>query len=142
MEGVSCPNKWFLFEQNCYGFFETKLSWNDAETECTSHNKNTHLASILSEREMETISSVLLYYEEPFSVWIGLFKNKRGKTIKHGMTSFVRPNSPICARCLCTECSWKHLEGCIEAISCPSGWFMFQDKCYGFHSVPQSWKDA
>ncbi|XP_058047419.1 C-type Lectin CRL-like [Ahaetulla prasina] len=30
----------------------------------------------------------------------------------------------------------------IEAIRCPLGWFTFQNKCYGFHSIPQSWKDA
>ncbi|KAG8138543.1 putative C-type lectin 7 protein, partial [Naja naja] len=72
MEGVSCPNKWFLFEENCYGFFETKLSWNDAEA---------HLATILNKREMDTISSSLLTnYVESFRVWIGMYKIRGGKT--------------------------------------------------------------
>ncbi|XP_058047695.1 regenerating islet-derived protein 4-like [Ahaetulla prasina] len=81
LEGVSCPLNWFLFEQHCYGFFQNKLTWNDAETECSSHGKHAHLASILSKREMETISSALLTkYEESFKIWIGLYKVPGGKT--------------------------------------------------------------
>ncbi|XP_060545291.1 C-type lectin lectoxin-Thr1-like [Pantherophis guttatus] len=32
LEAVSCPLNWFLYEQHCYGFFENKLTWNNAET--------------------------------------------------------------------------------------------------------------
>ncbi|XP_026581859.1 regenerating islet-derived protein 4-like, partial [Pseudonaja textilis] len=82
LEAVSCPNRWFLFEQNCYGFFETKLSWNDAETECTSFGNKAHLASILTKREMDTISSSLLTnYAESFRVWIGMYKIRGGKCL-------------------------------------------------------------
>ncbi|XP_070803945.1 regenerating islet-derived protein 4-like [Pituophis catenifer annectens] len=82
LEAVSCPLNWFLYEQHCYGFFENKLTWNDAEIECSSHGKHAHLASIHTEREMETISSVILTgYKELFKIWIGMFKvpGKKGK---------------------------------------------------------------
>ncbi|XP_060544631.1 snaclec flavocetin-A subunit beta-like [Pantherophis guttatus] len=82
LEAVSCPLNWFLYEQHCYGFFENKLTWNDAETECSSHGKHAHLASILSKREMDTISSALLTgYEKLFKIWIGLYKIPNGKFI-------------------------------------------------------------
>uniref|UniRef100_A0A670ZCG3 C-type lectin domain-containing protein n=1 Tax=Pseudonaja textilis TaxID=8673 RepID=A0A670ZCG3_PSETE len=77
LETVSCPLDWFLYEQHCYGFFKDHLTWNDAETECATFGKWSHLASILSEREMDTISSYLLTnYAESFRIWIGLYKIK------------------------------------------------------------------
>ncbi|XP_070803943.1 C-type lectin lectoxin-Thr1-like [Pituophis catenifer annectens] len=80
LEAVSCPLNWFLYEQHCYGFFENKLSWNDAETECSSHGKHAHLASILSEREMNSIASAILTnYGEAYRTWIGMYKVRGGK---------------------------------------------------------------
>ncbi|XP_070610653.1 killer cell lectin-like receptor subfamily B member 1B allele B [Erythrolamprus reginae] len=80
LEAVSCPKNWFLFEQHCYGFFKEKLSWNDAETECTSYGNYAHLASILNKRDMAIVSSAILTgYSEKFKIWIGLYKLEAGR---------------------------------------------------------------
>ncbi|XP_032076961.1 uncharacterized protein LOC116511202 [Thamnophis elegans] len=31
LEALSCPSKWFLYKDHCYGFFKNELSWQDAE---------------------------------------------------------------------------------------------------------------
>ena len=44
-----CPDEWQSFEANCYCFYEERVSWQAAETACTT--ENAHLASIHSDDE-------------------------------------------------------------------------------------------
>ncbi|XP_063164853.1 C-type mannose receptor 2-like [Candoia aspera] len=81
LEAQDCPKNWFKFERHCYGFYKTQLSWNDAETDCHSYGKDGHLASILSEQEMKSISSALLTnHEVLYKVWVGMYAQKGGKS--------------------------------------------------------------
>uniref|UniRef100_A0A670K9L4 C-type lectin domain-containing protein n=1 Tax=Podarcis muralis TaxID=64176 RepID=A0A670K9L4_PODMU len=46
-----CPRGWLQYQGNCYGFFHNKLSWHEAEIECQSYGRGTHLTSILARAE-------------------------------------------------------------------------------------------
>nr|XP_060635657.1 regenerating islet-derived protein 4-like [Anolis sagrei ordinatus] len=73
-QGMKCKSGWFPYEQHCYGYFPQQETWNHAETECMSYGTESHLASIFSRREMDTVATWLttnFVIEEP--IWIGLY---------------------------------------------------------------------
>ncbi|XP_070610648.1 regenerating islet-derived protein 4-like [Erythrolamprus reginae] len=112
LEAVSCPVSWHLFEQHCYGFFAEKLSWSDAETECTSYGRKSHLASILNEREMDSIaSSLLTNQKERFRVWIGLYKLKGSRNRVRWVDASVVEYLPWAPR---QPSSCQDRQNCIE----------------------------
>ncbi|XP_032092214.1 C-type lectin Cal-like [Thamnophis elegans] len=76
----SCPCI-FLMERkghggiqgNCYGYFEAKKTWEEAEIECQSYHRGTHLASILTLAETLVVANHIMSYQtKPSNVWIGL----------------------------------------------------------------------
>ncbi|XP_032092216.1 C-type lectin LmsL-like [Thamnophis elegans] len=68
-----CPNDWLKKQGNCYGYFDEKLSWDDAEMECQSYGPGYHLASILSRQEAALVSVYTKDKQNSASnVWIGL----------------------------------------------------------------------
>ncbi|XP_053115031.1 C-type lection lectoxin-Enh3-like [Hemicordylus capensis] len=70
----ACPRQWLKYQGNCYGFFQKKLSWHEAEIDCQSYGRNTSLASILSWQEALIVSEHISAYmtEAGVDVWIGL----------------------------------------------------------------------
>uniref|UniRef100_A0A8D0BHG8 C-type lectin domain-containing protein n=1 Tax=Salvator merianae TaxID=96440 RepID=A0A8D0BHG8_SALMN len=73
-EGNTCPREWLRYQGNCYGFFQKKLSWHEAEIECQQYGHGTHLASILARPETLLLSKYISIYkkESGVDVWIGL----------------------------------------------------------------------
>uniref|UniRef100_A0A098LWT9 C-type lectin n=1 Tax=Opheodrys aestivus TaxID=186591 RepID=A0A098LWT9_9SAUR len=72
-KAASCPRDWLKKQGNCYGYFDDKLDWDDAELECQSYGPGCHLASILSYQESALITSYIRDKQESLSsVWVGL----------------------------------------------------------------------
>ncbi|XP_067324625.1 regenerating islet-derived protein 4-like [Anolis sagrei] len=79
--GIKCENGWFPYERSCYAYFQEKVNWHEAEMECLSHGAESHLASILNEKEMHAVSNALLHiFKIDAPVWIGLYN--KGGTLK------------------------------------------------------------
>uniref|UniRef100_A0A8C5JUT6 Regenerating islet-derived family, member 4 n=1 Tax=Jaculus jaculus TaxID=51337 RepID=A0A8C5JUT6_JACJA len=68
----SCPSGWFHHKSHCYGYFRKLRSWSDAELECQSYGEGSHLASVLSQKEVSVISEYISGYQRSQPVWIGL----------------------------------------------------------------------
>uniref|UniRef100_UPI00398E3B5C regenerating islet-derived protein 4-like n=1 Tax=Pristiophorus japonicus TaxID=55135 RepID=UPI00398E3B5C len=66
-----CPEGWFFFAPSCYGYFTDRLTWADAEFDCTSYGVGGHLASIHNDREAEIIAQHLTNGRKDVNVWIG-----------------------------------------------------------------------
>ncbi|XP_062839487.1 regenerating islet-derived protein 4 [Anolis carolinensis] len=73
-QGIKCENGWFPYERSCYGYFQDKVTWNEAELECLSQGAESHLASILNEKEMNAVSNSLQHlFKIETPIWIGLY---------------------------------------------------------------------
>ncbi|KAM6449069.1 C-type lectin-like [Liasis olivaceus] len=69
----SCPRQWLQKQGNCYGYFDRKLKWEDAEVECQAYGRGCHLASVLSKGETMLMSTHIKDQQKVLSdVWIGL----------------------------------------------------------------------
>ncbi|XP_066487086.1 C-type lectin BpLec-like [Tiliqua scincoides] len=69
----ACDRDWMQNQGNCYAFFEEKVTWAEAETECQSYGRGAHLASILTEAETYLVFRYIANYPNVQShVWIGL----------------------------------------------------------------------
>uniref|UniRef100_H9GDC6 C-type lectin domain-containing protein n=1 Tax=Anolis carolinensis TaxID=28377 RepID=H9GDC6_ANOCA len=72
-EAASCARNWLQNQGNCYAFFDTKMTWAEAEVECQSYGRGAHLASLLSQAEAELIANYIsISQKEKSNVWIGL----------------------------------------------------------------------
>ncbi|XP_067325570.1 C-type lectin-like [Anolis sagrei] len=72
-EADSCPRNWLQTPGNCYAYFDTKMTWAEAEIECQTYGRGTHLASLLSPTESDLIANhISSYQKEKSNVWIGL----------------------------------------------------------------------
>ncbi|XP_077196600.1 C-type lection lectoxin-Enh3-like [Paroedura picta] len=73
LEAMSCPKGWLSSSNRCYGLFPDKVSRKEAEMECQSLSKDSHLASIISATEREeVIKYVTTSFKGVGNVWIGL----------------------------------------------------------------------
>uniref|UniRef100_A0A670ZMU3 C-type lectin domain-containing protein n=1 Tax=Pseudonaja textilis TaxID=8673 RepID=A0A670ZMU3_PSETE len=78
-KAASCPRNWLQKQGNCYGYFDEKLSWDEAEFECQTFGPGSHLASILSTQESALMSVYIKDKQKSLShVWIGLQKGFPG----------------------------------------------------------------
>uniref|UniRef100_A0A8D0G5L9 C-type lectin domain-containing protein n=1 Tax=Sphenodon punctatus TaxID=8508 RepID=A0A8D0G5L9_SPHPU len=69
----TCAREWLQYRGNCYGFFNKKLSWEEAEIECQSYARGAHLASILTVPETAIVAEHISQFQtDPSDVWIGL----------------------------------------------------------------------
>ncbi|XP_042332354.1 regenerating islet-derived protein 4-like [Sceloporus undulatus] len=72
-EAASCARGWLQNQGNCYAYFDTKMTWSEAEIECQSYGRGAHLASVLSKAESALIAQHISAYQRQKShVWIGL----------------------------------------------------------------------
>ncbi|XP_003223925.2 C-type lectin-like [Anolis carolinensis] len=68
-----CAREWLQYQGNCYGYFDTKMTWPEAEIECQSYRRGAHLASLLSHAEILVVANhISAYQTEVSDVWIGL----------------------------------------------------------------------
>ncbi|XP_070584689.1 regenerating islet-derived protein 4-like [Erythrolamprus reginae] len=69
----TCAREWLQYQGNCYGYFEAEKTWEEAEIECQSYHRGTHLASILTLAETLVVANHIVSYQtKPSNVWIGL----------------------------------------------------------------------
>ncbi|XP_054851374.1 regenerating islet-derived protein 4-like [Eublepharis macularius] len=69
----NCARDWLEYQGNCYGYFETKVSWEKAEIDCQSYARGAHLASILTTAESLVVANhIAAFQNEASDVWIGL----------------------------------------------------------------------
>uniref|UniRef100_A0A670ZMV3 C-type lectin domain-containing protein n=1 Tax=Pseudonaja textilis TaxID=8673 RepID=A0A670ZMV3_PSETE len=69
----TCAREWLQYQGNCYGYFEAKKTWTEAEIECQSYHRGAHLASILTLAETLVVANHIMSYQiKPSNVWIGL----------------------------------------------------------------------
>ncbi|XP_042300263.1 regenerating islet-derived protein 4-like, partial [Sceloporus undulatus] len=72
-EADICARGWLQNQRNCSAYFDRKLTWQQAEIECQSYGRGSHLASILSESETNLLAQhISTYQQKPSDVWIGL----------------------------------------------------------------------
>ncbi|XP_069815702.1 regenerating islet-derived protein 4 isoform X2 [Dendropsophus ebraccatus] len=95
----SCPNGWFYYKANCYGYFRYPLSWSEAEFDCQAYGHGAHLASIMDSAEANIVSSHISAYQKTQPVWIGLHdpeQNRRWKWNDGSMYNYRAwlPNQP------------------------------------------------
>ncbi|XP_028559734.2 struthiocalcin-1-like [Podarcis muralis] len=122
-KALSCPDGWLQNQGNCYGYFDTKLSWRDAETACRSYGHRAHLASILNVDETALIAKhISASQQEQSNVWIGLHYNGRwrwpdGSVYKfdEGYKSWY-PTTPD---------DWAPYEHCVELLYFPETVYSF-----------------
>ncbi|XP_065253524.1 dromaiocalcin-1-like [Emys orbicularis] len=69
-----CPRGWFSFQDDCYGYFPEKLSWERAKARCQSFGNGAHLAAIHSEEEHDAVAGFIARSQrhDDDDVWIGL----------------------------------------------------------------------
>ncbi|XP_077196633.1 C-type lectin lectoxin-Thr1-like [Paroedura picta] len=89
-EAKSCQTDWTFYKGHCYGLFNEKLTWTDAETEC--RNLGGHLASIHSQEEMSHLSQYIRKFIQRYeNVWIGMYspnKDQRWQWVDHTSISY------------------------------------------------------
>ncbi|CAI5791113.1 C-type lectin domain-containing protein [Podarcis lilfordi] len=69
----TCAREWLQYQGNCYGYFETQMTWHEAEIECQSYRRGAHLASLLTPAETLVVANHIAAYQTDISnVWIGL----------------------------------------------------------------------
>ncbi|XP_008113586.1 C-type lectin [Anolis carolinensis] len=72
-EASICARNWLQNQRNCSAYFDTKMTWHQAEIECQSYGRGAHLASILSEAEANLLAHHISSHQQiPNNVWIGL----------------------------------------------------------------------
>ncbi|XP_060137251.1 regenerating islet-derived protein 4-like [Zootoca vivipara] len=73
MKADTCAREWLKYQGNCYGYFETQMTWHEAEIECQSYGRGAHLASLLTQAETLVVANHIAAYQTDISnVWIGL----------------------------------------------------------------------
>ncbi|XP_077196601.1 C-type lectin lectoxin-Thr1-like isoform X1 [Paroedura picta] len=70
-EAKSCQKDWTFYKGHCYGLFNKKLMWSDAEYEC--QKLGGHLASIHFPEEMSHLSQYIRKFIKGYeNIWIGM----------------------------------------------------------------------
>ncbi|XP_060100623.1 C-type lectin-like [Heteronotia binoei] len=89
---ISCPSGWLFYQGNCYGLFQDKLTWAEAEIDCQSQSHNGHLASIASQAEGAVLAKhIKASQQDCVTVWIGLHdpqKNGRWRWSDRSLVSY------------------------------------------------------
>ncbi|XP_054844810.1 snaclec rhodocytin subunit alpha-like [Eublepharis macularius] len=71
-EKSPCPSGALYYRQNCYEFFGTSRTWDEAEAACQILRHGGHLASFPSMREEKLVSAYIKQRSSTNYVWIGL----------------------------------------------------------------------
>uniref|UniRef100_A0A803TGW5 C-type lectin domain-containing protein n=1 Tax=Anolis carolinensis TaxID=28377 RepID=A0A803TGW5_ANOCA len=70
-EVESCDRGWLSYRGFCYGFFQERKTWAEAEVDCISMGG--HLASIHSSEESDRVAKYIASYSQSNkNVWIGM----------------------------------------------------------------------
>ncbi|XP_077196630.1 C-type lectin lectoxin-Thr1-like [Paroedura picta] len=70
-EAKSCQKDWTFYKGHCYGLFNEKLMWSDAQREC--RNLGGSLASIHFPEEMSHLSQYIRKFIQGYeNIWIGM----------------------------------------------------------------------
>ncbi|XP_060102033.1 lithostathine-1-beta-like [Heteronotia binoei] len=89
---LSCPSGWLFYQGNCYGLFQDKLTWAEAEIDCQSQGRNGHLTSITSQAEGAVLANLIKASPlDDVNVWIGLHdpqKNGRWRWSNRSLVNY------------------------------------------------------
>ncbi|XP_015273059.1 PREDICTED: C-type lectin BfL-2-like, partial [Gekko japonicus] len=87
---LSCPTGWMFYQGSCYGFFEDKMNWAEAEIDCQSQGTNGHLASIGSRAEGAVLARhIQANQQDCVNVFIGLHNPQRNRRWRWSDRSLV-----------------------------------------------------
>ncbi|XP_010606091.1 C-type lectin domain family 12 member A isoform X1 [Fukomys damarensis] len=112
-----CPNHWLWYKNNCYLFSETRQTWQDSATSCSSQNAS--LLQIKEKSTLEFVKSQKLYY-----YWLGLSPRQDDKNSGENIISSARLkrymndiNKMFCGYIYATNifyvpCTERHLLAC------------------------------
>ncbi|XP_048356770.1 C-type lectin-like isoform X6 [Sphaerodactylus townsendi] len=94
VEAISCPGGWMFYQGHCYGFFQDKMTWAEAEIDCQSQGPNGHLASISSKAEGAVLARHIKASQQDCQhVWIGLHDPQRNRRWRWSDRSIVNYRS-------------------------------------------------
>ncbi|XP_048356131.1 C-type lectin-like [Sphaerodactylus townsendi] len=80
VQAMSCPGGWMFYGGSCYGLFQDKMSWAEAEIDCQSQGTNGHLASISTKAEGAVLARhIKASQQDCQNVWIGLHDPQRNR---------------------------------------------------------------
>ncbi|KAM4725105.1 lactose-binding lectin l-2-like [Anableps anableps] len=66
-----CPQFWYSFNNRCYKYVATRMTWADAELHCVSEDGN--LVSIHSQEEQDFVNAMIKSFDPSQAfTWIGL----------------------------------------------------------------------
>ena len=75
-EGITCPDGWTVFRNNCFRVFNLQKTWAEAELAC--QDIDGHLAIIRDEEEEDAVRALVKYDWS----WIGLrYQSQKGSFI-------------------------------------------------------------
>ncbi|KAJ7313009.1 hypothetical protein JRQ81_004270 [Phrynocephalus forsythii] len=147
VEADTCPRDWLQNQGNCYAFFNEPLTWEEAEAECQSYGRGTHLASILTKAEALLVARYISSYQpRPSTVWIGLHdvrQNGRWRWADESAYNYKawlpgEPNNTDGDE-YCAEL-WSSTA---KADTCASrDWLQNQGNCYAYFDEQLSWAEA
>ncbi|XP_063180850.1 C-type lectin-like [Chroicocephalus ridibundus] len=69
---ADCPKNWIQYRGSCYGYFNTRMTWAEAEEECNRYGPMGHLASIHSEGAAMVLARYVDKEMKGVNTWIGL----------------------------------------------------------------------
>ncbi|XP_054059621.1 brevican core protein-like [Rissa tridactyla] len=69
---ADCPKNWIQYRGSCYGYFNTRMTWAEAEEECNRYGPMGHLASIHSEGASMVLARYVDKEMKGVNTWIGL----------------------------------------------------------------------
>ncbi|XP_048356769.1 C-type lectin-like isoform X5 [Sphaerodactylus townsendi] len=124
VEAVSCPGGWIFYQGSCYGFFQDKMSWAEAEIDCQSQGTNGHLASISSKAEGAVLARhIKAFLQGCQHVWIGLHdpqRNRRWRWSDRSIFNYRAWNTG-------EPSNFENDEYCVELL-CDSGYLTWNDQ--------------
>uniref|UniRef100_A0A670J5X8 C-type lectin-like n=1 Tax=Podarcis muralis TaxID=64176 RepID=A0A670J5X8_PODMU len=122
----SCPRDWMQNQGNCYAYFDFKMSWEDAEIECQSYGRGTHLASILTEKEAALVAKhIATYQKNPSNVWIGLQDPRQNGRWRWPDGSVYKFDEGYKSWYPTTPDDWAPYEHCVELLYFPETVYSF-----------------
>uniref|UniRef100_A0ACB8FLG5 Uncharacterized protein n=1 Tax=Sphaerodactylus townsendi TaxID=933632 RepID=A0ACB8FLG5_9SAUR len=83
-----------FYQGHCYGFFQDKMTWAEAEIDCQSQGTNGHLASISSKAEGAVLARYIkASQQDDQNIWIGLHDPQRNRRWRWSDRSIVNYRS-------------------------------------------------
>ncbi|CAB1436203.1 unnamed protein product [Pleuronectes platessa] len=158
----NCPLFWYSFNNRCYKYVSTQMTWADAELYCVSQGAN--LVSIHSLEEENFITALIKNFDHAEGrTWIGLSDlHKEGRWM--WSDGSAEASSSILNELQATGIKSRSYEGMdhplyifrweidlnlsyepevkLQRGNCPLFWYSFNNRCYKYMETQMTWADA